>query len=272
MKIRGNKKIYAASIVGGILLVTGGILALNGFFNRVPDDTMTRGLVGYWNFDEGLGITAYDLSGNGSNGTLNGPPSWVKGKIEGALSFDGVDDYVQATVSQSTTTVSFWMQSPGGAWQHIINNNGTYYINGVRSSAAPSIYPIYFTGTTLQIGKTGAAAYFSGLVDEVRIYNRVLTAEEVRYHYNHGGPVGYWKFDEGSGTTTYDSSGNNNTGVIYSASTSCIYPAAGCPQWVQGKYGSALSFDGVEDYVSVPNSSSTNVTSTVTIEAWIYSP
>ncbi len=39
----------------------------------------------------------------------------------------------------------------------------------------------------------------------------------------------YWKFDEGSGTTAYDSSGNGNDGVF-----------VGDPKWVPGMFGSAL--------------------------------
>jgi prepilin-type N-terminal cleavage/methylation domain-containing protein len=64
------------------------------------------GLVGYWNFDEGTGTIAYDLSGYGNNGTLNNfnftaISGWTTGKVGGALSFDGVDDWVR--VSNSTS-------------------------------------------------------------------------------------------------------------------------------------------------------------------------
>ncbi len=64
------------------------------------------------------------------------------------------------------------------------------------------------------------------------------------------GLVGYWKFDEGSGTTAKDSSGNNNDGTLYSSSTICSTPpSSNCPTWTQGKVGGALSFDGMDDYV-----------------------
>ena len=52
--------------------------------------------------------------------------------------------------------------------------------------------------------------------------------------------VGYWRLDEGSGTIAYDSSGNGNDGTII-----------GDPQWVAGKNGQALDFDGTEDYIDV---------------------
>jgi hypothetical protein len=54
------------------------------------------------------------------------------------------------------------------------------------------------------------------------------------------GLIGWWKFDEGSGTVARDSSGNGNDGAI-----------KGDPKWVAGKTGSALELDGNGDYVEV---------------------
>ncbi len=67
-----------------------------------------------------------------------------------------------------------------------------------------------------------------------------------------------WHFDAGSGTTAFDSSPYNNDGTIYGAS------------WTTGKVNSALSFDGTNDYVQIPHSSSlTGFTSAFTVSAWI---
>ena len=73
------------------------------------------------------------------------------------------------------------------------------------------------------------------------------------------GLVGWWKFDEGSGTTAMDSSGNDNTGTLTNG-----------PVWVDGQRGKALSFDGLDDYVRIEASDSLDVTSQVTVEAWVY--
>jgi hypothetical protein len=69
--------------------------------------------------------------------------------------------------------------------------------------------------------------------------------------------VGYWPFNEGSGSTAYDNSGNGNHGTIYGAT------------WVDGISGYALSFDGTDDYVDLAKASLNGV-SNWTIEAWIH--
>ena len=72
-------------------------------------------LVGWWRFDEGSGSDANDSSGNDNNGTLNGNPQWVAGKIEPyALDFDGSGDYVDVPGSGSldfsrSFTISAWL-------------------------------------------------------------------------------------------------------------------------------------------------------------------
>lgn len=69
--------------------------------------------------------------------------------------------------------------------------------------------------------------------------------------------MGLWHFNEGTGTTASDSSGYNNHGTIHGAT------------WDEGRFGKALSFDGVDDYVEVPDSEKLDLTE-FTIEAWIY--
>jgi tetratricopeptide (TPR) repeat protein len=69
--------------------------------------------------------------------------------------------------------------------------------------------------------------------------------------------VGWWKFDEGRGEITYDSASNNN-GIIKGSKTWISDPGRG---W-------CLSFDGANDYVSIPHAPILNV-DTITVVAWI---
>ncbi|MFX0092203.1 MAG: LamG-like jellyroll fold domain-containing protein, partial [Candidatus Hodarchaeota archaeon] len=71
--------------------------------------------------------------------------------------------------------------------------------------------------------------------------------------------VAYWDFDEGSGSTVTDQSGNGNDGTVTGAT------------WVTGKNGSALLFSdsATGDYVQVADSNSLDPSTALTIEAWI---
>ena len=72
------------------------------------------------------------------------------------------------------------------------------------------------------------------------------------------GMVGWWQLNEGSGTVAIDSSGNGNNGTIYGAT------------YVAGQYGYALSFNGVNNYVTVPASPSlTSFTNGITVNVWL---
>jgi len=65
-------------------------------------------LIAHWTFDEGSGTTAYDSVGD-NHGTIYGA-QWTTGQIDGALSFDGVDDYVDiGNINENGYTILFWM-------------------------------------------------------------------------------------------------------------------------------------------------------------------
>ena len=163
-----------------------------------------------------------------------------------------------------------------GAWHHIvgINENNTtrrIYVDGILQSGTDDLNN---TGTrsltnVLSIGNhqsTGNES-FDGRIDEVRIYNRALSSDEVTQLYRLTTPTGtdtglkgYWSFNgqDLSGTTAYDRSGANNTGTLTNGPTAAI-----------GKLGQALSFDGTDDYVNAGSSAILDDLATLTVSAWI---
>jgi hypothetical protein len=249
MKRKAKILITSATL---LTLVTS-VIAFNGFFGgggKIPEDTFTRGLVAYWSFDEGSGNIAYDSSGNGNHGTIYGA-KWTNGKSGTGLSFDGVDDYVFVSDSDSldiskAITLMAWVFPrarqavsdrdgiviKGSAYYLTITPSGyvavhfyglanpgyhvgtivvplkqwsliatTYdsttgkiriYVNNALDKEISTSGIISTTAYQLAIGSEwkGDSRFFNGLIDEVRIYNRALSEEEIRYHYNHTLPKG----------------------------------------------------------------------------------
>jgi hypothetical protein len=218
--------------------------------------SLTEGLVGWWKFDETEGAVASDSSGNGNDGNLTNGPTWTDGKIGGALSFDGVDDFVDLGNNYNNLedlTLSAWVKfsqpqnlrsfttiianrsvfvlnittagmnyscnfAAGGPWQGGINSNSQVrenlwdLVTCTRSDGNVSLLVnTLFEGSTTNaasgtssyntsIGNNfGTSYYFSGLIDDIRIYDRALSAVEVKALYELGEePVQV----SGSGTTT----------------------------------------------------------------------
>lgn len=174
-----------------------------------------------------------------------------------------------------------------GVWQYVTvtqDTSGVYriYYNGtvVYTSSTGMPVPNAGSNVNMSIGRLPAAnAYsFPGSIDEVRIYNRALSASEVSKLYNlnatkfngaqqvtgtslDSGLVGYWSFNgpDISGTTAYDRSGQGNNGTLTNGPTQAI-----------GKVGQALNFDGVDDYVVVGSLSNPPSINAITMSSWIY--
>lgn len=103
-----------------------------------PLHPLSRGLVGYWLFNEGSGSKAYDISGQGNHGRLinmlpNAQSSgWGGSKFGGGLQFDGVNDYVDCGNQESLNfgtgdfTVAAWIRPGAARWSTIV---GKYDFN-----------------------------------------------------------------------------------------------------------------------------------------------
>ncbi|MDD5558031.1 MAG: hypothetical protein PHN82_12405, partial [bacterium] len=125
------------------------------------------------------------------------------------------------------------------------------YVDGVEQ-ARKSTYTAHLKGASdpLYIGCAAhdgdPAWHFDGIIDEVEVLGREISAQEVRDKYML--TAGRWRFDEGSGCTAHDDSGNGRDGGLMPA---CEATPRNAPTWTGGIGGGALSFDGGDDHVRV---------------------
>ncbi|OGF25318.1 hypothetical protein A2303_00095 [Candidatus Falkowbacteria bacterium RIFOXYB2_FULL_47_14] len=137
------------------------------------------------------------------------------------------------------------------------------YINGVikLDTTLTQSYPLLANNESLDIGYglgVGATAEnFQGMIDEARVYNYARTPAQIAWDYNKGKPIAHWRFDECSGSTIHDESGNGNHGTLNlgTAGTTATGTCASSSDsfWYNGrsgKYNSSGSFDGGSDWVS----------------------
>jgi hypothetical protein len=195
------------------------------------------------------------------------------GGYEWQLNYRTSNGYPQISFSVVSNDASY----ERGATEQTISNNtwvfivakatrdGQVCISKNGGSFSCTTYDIARLGNgsrTLNFGARNGLEMFKGSLDEVRIYNRALSAAEVRQLYNFApGPVAHWKFDDGSGTSVTDSSGNANTGTWYGSGN----------HWTTGKFGKAGGFNGTDDYVNVSTVSNL-VPSNNSRCAWINTP
>lgn len=112
---------------------------------------------------------------------------------------------------------------PVNQWTHVaavLDTNAdtvTLYRNGEDIGGATSFTwtPVANNDPLVMGAYEGPSGYLYGIVDEVRVWNVARTQEEITSDMGHSidpnssGLVGYWKLDEGYGTTVYDEKGNN---------------------------------------------------------------
>jgi hypothetical protein len=210
-------------------------------------------IMGHWKFDEGDGSTAYDSTGN-NHGAIYGA-QWTGGQIDGALGFDGADDYVEVGDSpklegMDNLTMCVWIrpqQNPGqgnviivdkecytayrfhiydvdqadgnglltswingetcgptpdvelemsgSIWYHLVlvydnnDNEVRYYVDGSLAGTKPLVSGAIGTNSApLRIGRSNhpSPQYFKGIIDDVRVYDRALSTEEIWQLYQQG--------------------------------------------------------------------------------------
>ena len=121
--------------------------SLDADANGVPDECEIA-FVAYWDFEDGSGATATDISGNGIDGSLIGP-QWVTETNDGsdsALRFDGVDDLIALPtidVAGSELTIAAWVKA---------DDFGIFDARIVSKSSGVSEGDHYWMLSTIRVG------------------------------------------------------------------------------------------------------------------------
>jgi hypothetical protein len=191
------------------------------------------------------------------------------------------------------------IQTTGSAWNYyVLMYDGvkvTCYRNGQLAGTSANT-SFSYTNAKVHIGKRAWAAtgYFNGQIDEVKIYNYALTADDIKKDYNRGAsqqfgstgttaagvndnsseraycppgdstatcaPVGEWSFEDASAGSAQaaDTSGNGNNATWNGTGK----------HYTQGKVGKGGIFNGTDDFTTVADSSVLDMSS-ITLEGWV---
>ncbi|MFW0862569.1 MAG: DUF2341 domain-containing protein [Candidatus Komeilibacteria bacterium] len=173
-------------------------------------------------------VYEYDLGNPVSTPTVNG-----------TTYLSGTWTVITSKFFSATGTGNLNGDTYNRTWTEAISGDLYAFLHGDSDSA--TTYPVtdwYFVAKTAATEPVAAAP----------------TTEE-----NTPGPVGYWNFNEGFGTTAYDSTGYSNNGTVSGA------------VWSQNGVSSrALDFNGTTDYVAINNGQALNITGDMTVSAWAY--
>jgi len=145
------------------------------------------------------------------------------GKIEWHIGKYRIGNYILFR-SEASVNDGLWHHVActwDGAGEASIFVDGNYSGSSTNPNLVGSLesgYP-FLIGTRIESSGL-SERFFRGTIDEVAIYQRALTAEEIRANMHRRlagdepGLVGYWDFDEGEGQFIYDLSGNGNDGQL----------------------------------------------------------
>ncbi|MCZ6702547.1 MAG: LamG domain-containing protein, partial [Ignavibacteria bacterium] len=136
------------------------------------------------------------------------------------------------------------------------------YVNGIADDSLTTSITIGVNSEILSVGAySDGTGKFMGLLDEVKIIYEAISPSNIKNlaaASNRPALVGHWAMEENGGATLIDSSSSKNNASIIEG-----------PSWVEGKRGLALDLNGTIDYCSVPDDPTLNISSAITIAAWI---
>src|SRR5262245_34643285 len=223
------------------------------------------------NFTQGSGKVTVTAPANGNVA----PPGYYMLFIVDTNGVPSVASFVRMTTTLNDSTPPTppgnLAASPGSgqvslSWNASTDNFGVARYNVYRSTT-PGFTPgagnriAQPSGTSYTDSGLAAGTYYYKVTAEDAAGNLSAPSNEASATVSSAPPVGLvasYSFDQGSGPSLPDVSGNNNNGTIANATWS-----------TSGKYGSALSFNGTNAIVNVPDSASLDLTTGMTLEAWV---
>ncbi|MBI2076715.1 MAG: LamG domain-containing protein, partial [Candidatus Aenigmarchaeota archaeon] len=178
-----------------------------------------------------------------------------------SLQFDWLQNYslffVFTNESGTVTITSAANSVPWNRWTHLAatynGSNASLYVNGIFADSAAGTGSINTSANPLRVGMRSdyPNVPFNGTIDEVRIYSRALSAAEVAEDMNSAYPIA-----RPVASYSFEKIVSNQVQDTHNV--------------VRGKYGSAISFDGIDDDVTIGGSSFNFGTNTdFTLEAWV---
>jgi chitodextrinase len=195
-------------------------------------------------------VAAYDVAGNVS--AQSSPAATAT-----TLPPDTTPPTVSMTAPVSNSTVSGTVTVSATATDSVGVANVQFQVNGANLGSAQTISPYSVNWTTTSIAN-GSYTLTAIATDN---YGNTATSSPVTVTVNNAvlpppttGLLGYWPFNEDSGSVADDVSGNGNKGTITGAT------------WVSGYIGSALNFNGTTNAVAT---GAIPLGATFTISAWV---
>jgi hypothetical protein len=172
--------------------------------------------------------------------------------------------FAQATMGNGNinTTIKLKNSSQAPVLEYNFNSTDWYYVAFTKPSSGSGAFYINgeFVGSInwasmaydhsiLNIGASffsSFSGYFSGTIDELRVTNKIKDASDLKAHFdtdaafaNETETAFIWRFDEGAGTQ-FVNEANDLIGNL-----------SGSPLWVDGKFGKAIKYDGIDDRARV---------------------
>jgi hypothetical protein len=321
-------------------------LLANGLSTTYVDAQLNDGLVGHWSFDEGVGNTAGDSSGNANTGILFNGPAWESGKSGGALRFDGGNDYVEVPHAESLNlsaalTVSVWINNEAltnsglsqdqyriiaskgwppddGSWTlawrandgalfFFVGRNASYryagfsydnsqagawhFVTAVLDNGKVSLYKdgvlkagpvgidsgaIRTDTSPIRVGSLGVSSSslrnWDGLLDELRVYNRALSADEIAtlYEQDNSAPFGFSLANSMNLSVTQGSAATNTiTASLVSGSPQPVsFSISGLPAGASGSFSQKACSPTCSSLLTIATAESTPTgTYTITVTA-----